>query len=148
VALARGSRWRRVGVSVGIGGPGGVGNGAGYARVDVDGIDPPGAVAAAVAAALRDPAPAVEQRHPSPALRLLAPVAGRLSDTVLVSNLGRLTLPGVARLAFFPVARGRSAVAVGCATAGDGPAVVTVRARDLAPATVGSLLDDLVDRFR
>jgi hypothetical protein len=154
-ARRAGAAWRRVGVSVGIGagtGDGEPANRATYVRVDVPAGDD---VAAAVAGAIERAGPApgpysatpIEQRFPTVALRLLSPVVDRLSDTLLVSNLGRLDLAGVDRLAFHPVARGRSAVAVGCATVG-GPTVVTLRARDLGPGPAAALLDDLVERLR
>jgi hypothetical protein len=63
----------------------------------------------------------------------------------LVSNVGFHDLQGVTRLEFFPVARGRSAVAVGAAGVKSGRAVVTVRARWLSQIDAEGLLADLVD---
>jgi hypothetical protein len=137
-----GSPWQRVGISLGVGGPAGAGNVSTYRRVDL----PAGAaVEPAVGAALAHGAP--------PALAgrlgwLLAPVASRFSDSVLVSNVGRHDLPGAARLDFLPVARGRSAVAFGAAGLTGGTATVTVRARDLGQADAEALLDDVVARLR
>jgi len=147
---AGGGRWLRVGVSVGVGGPrttaGGrpvAGNVASYRRVD---LAAGGDVAGAVDAALADP------REPyalvgTRAARLLAPVADRFADSLLVSNVGRHDLPGVTRLDFLPVARGRSAVAVGAAGLPGGPSTVSVRARDLSPADAAALLDGIVARL-
>ena len=73
---------------------------------------------------------------------LLEPVVGRFSDSLLVSNLGRRDVPGATRLEFFPVARGRSAVAVGAAGLPGGPSTVSLRARDLSPEDAEALLAD------
>jgi hypothetical protein len=72
----------------------------------------------------------------APALTGLGPLApfarrlsGRLGSTMLVSNLGRLTGPAeLLRVAFYPVAHGRSGVAFGAATV-RGVGVLTIRAR-------------------
>jgi hypothetical protein len=155
-----GRRWRRIGVNLGLAGPavaaaGGSGAAAGgsravvgnvsrYRRVDVvagEAVEP--AVAAALASA-REP---VDQVW-SPRLgRLLGPVARRGSDSLLVSNLGRREVPGANRLDFFPVARGRSAVAVGAAGLAGGPSTVSVRARDLSTEDAAALLADIVARL-
>jgi len=144
---ARGGRWLRVGVSVGVGGPraapGGrpaAGNVASYRRVD---LAAGGDVAGAVEAALADPREPYALVGPR-ATRLLAPVADRFADSLLVSNVGRHDLPGVTRLDFLPVARGRSAVAVGAAGLPGGPSTVSVRARDLSPGDAAALLDGIV----
>jgi hypothetical protein len=78
---------------------------------------------------------------------VLEPVVGRFSDSLLVSNLGRREVPGATRLEFFPVARGRSAVAVGAAGLAGGTSTVSVRARDLSPEDAEALLGDLVSRL-
>ncbi len=61
-------------------------------------------------------------------LRLLA---GRLGSTLLVSHLGKVTAPGVDRLAFHPVTAGGSGVSLGAVALG-GETVVTLRARGSA----------------
>jgi hypothetical protein len=142
--LRSGRAWRRIGISIGIGGPPGFGNVASYRRVDLAGGEP---VAPLVAAALADSAEPAELGGAPRALRLLAPIAGRMSDSLLVSNLGRQSLPGVRRLDFFPVARGRSAVAFGAAGLDGGPSTLSVRARDIAQDEAEELLDAIVARL-
>jgi hypothetical protein len=79
------------------------------------------------------------------ALQLLRPLVGRLSDSVLVSNIGCHPGPRLSRLEFFPVARGRSAVAIGAAGVRRGFATVTLRARDLTETDGARLLEQLTD---
>jgi hypothetical protein len=148
-----GRPWRRVGINVGLAGlPGPAGHGGGvpvgnssrYRRLDLRPGEP---VGPALAAALASPREPLDQVW-SPRLGwLLEPVVGRFSDSLLVSNLGRCAVPGVTRLEFFPVARGRSAVAVGAAGLAGGPSTVSVRARDLSSEDAEALLEDLVVRL-
>jgi hypothetical protein len=148
-----GRPWRRVGINVGLAGlPGRAGHGGGvpvgnfsrYRRLDLRSGQP---VGPALAAALASPREPVDQVW-SPRLGwLLEPLAGRFSDSLLVSNLGRCAVPGVTRLEFFPVARGRSAVAVGAAGLAGGPSTVSVRARDLSSEDAEALLEDLLARL-
>jgi len=68
-----------------------------------------------------------------PNLGFLAPVAkvlsARMGSTLLVSNLGLLRgPPGLGSVEFYPVAHGRSGVALGAASVGD-RTVLTLRAR-------------------
>jgi hypothetical protein len=120
------------------------GNRSRYRRVDLVAGEP---VGPAVAAALASPREPVDQVW-SPRLgRLLGPVARRGSDSLLVSNVGRCAVPGATRLEFFPVARGRSAVAVGAAGLPGGPSTVSLRARDLSSEDAEALLADLVARL-
>lgn len=140
-----GVRLRKVGITVAVGGPAGVGNVASYRRVDV-------APGAAVAAAVRDALASVEEpgeqvSAPRPLMALLAPVVERFSDTVLVSNLGRQRVPGVERLDFFPVARGRSAVCFAAASIEGAASTLSLRARDLSPGDGRRLLTDAVSRL-
>jgi len=137
----RGWPWRRIGISVAIGGPTGVGNVASYRRVDVGPSDP---VVERVTAALADETEPTELVRAPAGLALLRPLAHRLSDSVLVSNLGLQQLP-VDRLEFFPVARGRSAVAIGAAGVRRGGATLTLRARDLDVADADAILKRIVD---
>jgi hypothetical protein len=143
-----GRRWRRVGLNVGLAGlPGeaqGVGNHSRYRRVDLRPGEPVGPALAAALASSREP---LDQVWSPRWGWLLEPVAGRFSDSLLVSNLGRREVPGATRLEFFPVARGRSAVAVGAVGLSDGPSTVSVRARDLTSEDAEALLDDLVARL-
>jgi hypothetical protein len=127
-------------------GPGPVeaGNRSRYRRVDLVVGEPVGLAVAAVLASPREP---VDQVW-SPRLgRLLGPVARRGSDSLLVSNVGRCAVPGATRLDFFPVARGRSAVAVGAAGLPGGPSTVSLRARDLSTGDAEALLADVVARL-
>jgi hypothetical protein len=150
-----GHRWRRVGLNVGlagltgpgphpVGGGGEVGNSSRYRRVDLRVGEAVGTALEAALARDREPLDQVW----SPRLgRVLEPVVGRFSDSLLVSNLGRREVPGATRLEFFPVARGRSAVAVGAVGLAGGPVTVSVRARDLSSEDAEALLADLVARL-
>lgn len=135
---------RRIGVSIGVGGTTDIGNTASYRRIDVG---HPDQVLAAVRSALSSPQEPPVLRHPSRLLRLLGPIANRLSDTFLVSNLGRVDIPGVGRLEFYPVARGRSAVAFGAVGVKGGPSTVTIRSLYLSPEDATAILDDVVRRL-
>ena len=151
-AGARNSRlgrpWRRVGLNVGLAGlPGeeqGVGNSSRYRRLDLRPGEPVGPALAAALASSREP---LDQVWSPRWGWLLEPVVGRFSDSLLISNLGRREVPGATRLEFFPVARGRSAVAVGAVGLPGGPSTVSVRARDLTSEDAGALADDLVARL-
>jgi hypothetical protein len=138
------ARWDKVGITIAKGGPAGVGNVASYRRIDLAAGEP---VVAAVTEALATPDEPAEQVNASKLLRLLTPVVDRFSDSILLSNLGRQDVPGVERIDFFPVARGRSAVAFASATVRGGRSTLTIRARDLSPAAARSLLDDAVRGF-
>lgn len=136
---------RKVGITVAVGGPAGVGNVASYRRIDVA---PDGQVAAEVQAALASPdEPGEQVRAPKLVMALLEPVVERFSDTILVSNLGRHEIPGVHRLDFFPVARGRSAVCFASAAVAGGATTLTLRARDLSPGDARRLLADAAARL-
>jgi hypothetical protein len=138
-----GARWERVGISLGIGGRPGIGNTATYCRVDV----PVGApVAPMVVAALAGAGPPVEHSSVARLSRLLMPLVTWFSDSILVSNLGRLDVPATS-VDFFPVARGRSAVSFGAAGVADGSARLTIRARDLDRNDSIRLLEEVIDRF-
>lgn len=137
-------RWRKVGVTVAKGGPAGVGNVASYRRIDA----PASAdLAPIVTAALATPQEPAEQVKASRALSLLTPLVDRFSDSFLLSNLGRHDVPGVSRVDFFPVARGRSAVVFAAASVTGSASTLTIRARDLSPAAARSLLTDAAARF-
>ena len=141
---ATGKALRRIGISVAVGGVGGAG--ATYRRVDVSTVDE---VEPAIQAALGDPG----QFHRNlkglpPGAFLLQPVFRRLSDTVLVSNLGRLDLPQVRSLEFYPVARGRSAVAVGAAGSHGGATTLTLRSGNLSQSDAEALLSRVVADLR
>jgi hypothetical protein len=120
------------------------GNRSRYRRVDLRAGDPVGPVLAQAMA--RTPEPLDQVWSPRFGW-VLEPVVGRFSDSLLVSNLGRREVPGATRLEFFPVARGRSAVAVGAVGLAGGPAAVSVRTRDLSPDDARVLLAELVERL-
>lgn len=136
---------RKVGLTVAVGGPAGVGNVASYRRIDVRTTDP---IATLVADALASPEEPGEQvSAPKLVMKALEPVVERFSDTILLSNLGRHRVPGVERLDFFPVARGRSAVCFASASIEGGQTTLTLRARDLSPADGRRLLADACARL-
>lgn len=136
---------RKVGITVAVGGPAGVGNVASYRRIDVT---PSSDVAAAVRAALvSTEEPGEQVSAPKAVMVALAPVVDRFSDTILLSNLGRHRVPGISRLDFFPVARGRSAVCFASAAIEGGETTLTLRARDLSPGDARRLLEDAVSRL-
>jgi hypothetical protein len=137
----RGAPWRRVGISLATGGPPGVGNVASYRRVDLTAGTP---VVPPVLAALASPDEPPEQAHAGLALALARPLIRRFSDSLLVSNLGRQAVPSAEQLQFFPVARGRSAVAFGAATVEGGKSALSVRARDLTVDDAKALLEGVV----
>jgi hypothetical protein len=144
----RGERWSRVGLTIPVGGPPSLGNVATHRRID---ISLPAAVSEAVSAALRaqvDPPEAGLSPSKARVLRVVAPIIDRLSDSLLVSNLGIVDLPGAHAVEFYPQARGRSAVAIGACTPAGGTARLTLRARDLSELDAGLLLGLLTDRLR
>ncbi len=140
---AHGRPLRRLGLSIAVGGVGG--KGATYRRVDVSSR---GDVEGAVTRALADPVVPPDINGLPPGAFLLRPLLSRFSDTVLVSNLGRLDLPSVTSVEFYPVARGRSAVSVGAAGLAGRPTTLTLRARDLDPREAASLLERIVSLIR
>lgn len=140
-----GARLRKVGLTIAIGGPAGIGNVASYRRIDVAPTDP---IASLVSTAMRTPEEPGEQvSAPKLVMRALEPVVERFSDTLLISNLGRQRVPGVARLDFFPVARGASAVCVASCAIEGADASLTVRARDLSPGDARRLLERTAERL-
>jgi hypothetical protein len=141
---ALGSRWRRVGLSIAVGGPPGIGNVATYRRIDLLAGDDVAAAVTRSLAAGRDP---VEFSRGPAVPPWAAPLARRLSDSFLVSNLGRHDIPGVRSVAFYPVARGRSAVAFGLAGLAGGASTITLRSLHLSAADADRLLDDVVRRL-
>jgi hypothetical protein len=137
----RGLPLRRFGLSLAVRGP--EGEGATYRRIDVS---PDQDIESAVTGALSDPAVPVEVKGLPPGASVLRPLLKRLSDTILVSNLGRLDLP-VNGAEIYPYARGRSAVAVGAAGIDGQPTILTLRARDLDRGDATSLLQQIVLRL-
>jgi hypothetical protein len=101
-------------------------------------------VASPVHRALRRDDPPAEMAFAPRVLRLLAPAARRFSDSLLISNLGEVCLPGVERLALFPIVHGRSAVAFGAAEVRGGRSSLALRGRALSQADAERLLEDAV----
>jgi len=90
-----------------------------YARVSLAGRDLV-ATRLALASARPEPAPPAGSRALAVVARLARPLAGRVGSTLLLSNLGRIEAPeDVLSITFWPVAHGRSGVALGVATVGD-----------------------------
>lgn len=139
-----GRPWRRIGLTIPVGGPAGIGNVASYRRVDLRAGDD---VRAAVARVLDSGAVPAEHASAPRALRLLAPVADRFSDSLLVSNHTRYDMPELARIEVYAVARGRSAVAFGTAGIAGGASTLALRARDLDQPDTEALLDATVARL-
>lgn len=127
---------RRIGLSIAVGGVDT--DAATYRRVD---LSPGQDAEAAVIEALADPAVPAEIKGLPPGAFLLRPLLNRFSDTILVSNLGRLDLESVTRVEFYPVARGRSAVSVGAAGLAGKRVTLTLRARNLDSDDTASLLE-------
>jgi hypothetical protein len=115
---------------------------ASYRRIDIPAGRP---IRPAVEAALRSVEEPWEILHAPRALKLLAPLAGRLSDTLLLSNFGRIQLSGVRSLEIYPVARGRSAVAFGAVRVVAAESTLTIRARHLSPSDAASVLARAVE---
>jgi hypothetical protein len=135
---------RRIGISLSVAALDGEEVVASYRRVDVRAGQP---VAPAIARALATEEEPWELLHAPRLLPLLAPVAWRLSDTVLVSDFGRVQLAGVERFEAYPVARGRSAVAIGATRVAGGRGTLTLRARDLSPADGLWVLERAIERL-
>jgi hypothetical protein len=140
----RGWPSRRIGLSLALGGPPTVGNVASYRRLD---LAAGASVSAAVQRALRSEQLPLEHLSAPRALRVLGPISHRFSDSLLVSNLGCTELAGVKRFAFFPVARGRSAVAFGASAVRRDRSTLSLRARDLSQADAESLIDEVAGRL-
>jgi hypothetical protein len=141
----KGWPWRRVGLSIPVGGAThGIANVATYRRVD---LRPGDHVRQTISTAIKaGPLPRELERAPR-SLRLLSPISDRLSDSLLVANHGTYELPGISRLAVFPVARGRSAVVFGSAGVESGDLTLSLRARDLSPEDAEDLLDRTIERM-
>lgn len=141
----RGKPFQRVGITIPIAGPvAGVGNVAGYRRID---ISPNDSVVDAVVAAIKDHAEPQLQVRSTRYLKLTRPLVPRLSDSILASNLGGHAVDGARRIDFYPVARGRSAVACGFTTVTGAESSMTLRARRLDQGDAQRILDEAVERF-
>lgn len=146
---ALGWPWRRIGLSIPVGSTNtGIGNYATYRRVDLLSRDcSSGKVHRAISTAIKSgPMPTEFTRAPR-ALRLLSPISDRFSDSVLISNHGQYTVPGISQLDVFPVARGRSAVVLGAARVEGGASTISLRARDLTRKDAGELLDRTIEHL-
>jgi hypothetical protein len=139
---ARGQSLTRMGLSIAVGGVNG--EAATYRRLDLHPYDD---IEAAAASSLADPRVPAELVNIPRAAFLLKPALHRLSDTLLVSNLGRLDMPGATSVGIYSVARGRSAVAFGATGLVDGPTTLTLRTRYLDQADAETLLDRVLEEL-
>jgi hypothetical protein len=136
---------RRIGITLGLVAQTGEGDLSTYRRIDCPAEAPlRGAIEEALAAT-DEPWEIV---HSPRVLRLLSPLVERMSDTVLVSNFGRVDIAGLDALEMYPVARGRSAVAFGAVRLARGASTLTLRARDLSRDDARLILDDVLERLR
>ena len=114
---------------------------ASYRRIDI----PPGApIDETFEREISIPEEPWELIHAPRALRLLSPLTGRLSDTVLLSNFGRWSLQGVNAIELYPVARGRSAVSVAAVRTKGGKSLLTIRACYLNKNDARRILEETV----
>lgn len=143
-SAARGCPLRRVGITLGISRTQGPANRNTYRRVDRRVGQP---IGPAIEAALRVPEDPWEIRHSTRLLRLFTPLAPRLSDTVILTNLGRQSMPGITRLEGYPVARGRSAVAFGAVRLAGGESTLCLRARDINVDDADGIIDEVIERL-
>ncbi|MHB8219251.1 MAG: hypothetical protein ACYDHU_02855 [Acidimicrobiales bacterium] len=135
---------RRVGLSLGLVARAGGGDISTYRRIDVRSDAP---LRPSIEKALAAPEEPWEMVHAPRALRLASPLVGRLSDTVLVSNFGRVEIPGLHSLECYPVARGRSALAFGAVRVARGTSTLTLRARSLTPDDGRRILRGVVEHL-
>src|SRR5205823_11229268 len=108
------------------------------------------AIRSALEAAQPEPPPPAGSRLLPLAATLTRPLAGRLGSTLLVSNLGRVEAPPEVRsISFWPVAHGRSGIALGVATVGD-RTVLGLRARrsSFTPAGAQRFLDAVASELK
>ena len=133
---------RKLGISVAVGGIGK--QSATYRRIDVLRGQP---ISHIVKEALESKGIPRELVALPRAASLLRPFLGRLSDTILVSNLGRHELGAVAQLDFFPVARGRSAVAFGLASIPGQQSTLSIRTLFLSRPDAQMILDRTIEEF-
>lgn len=138
-SASRGRPLRRVGISLGLSRSEGHVNHSTFRRVDVRLGDP---LAPAIKRALADPDDPWQIRHPTRLLRLATPLVGRLSDTIVFTHVGRLSMPGVRLLEGYPVARGRSAVAFCALRVAGAGSTLTMRARDINRADANRIIED------
>ena len=135
---------KRIGLSLGIAPTHGPVNHSTYRRIDARFGAP---LSQSIEAALAAPEDPWEIRHSTKMLKLFSHVAPRLSDTVILTNLGRQHMPGITRLEGFPVARGRSAVAYGAIRLAGGDSTITLRARDIDLDDANAIIDDVIARI-
>ena len=140
--LSLGRPLRRIGLSVAVGGVGR--DAATYRRID---LTPGQDVEGAVKEALADPSVPTEIKGLPPGAFLIRPFLNRFSDTLLVSNLGKLDLDPVSKIEFYPVARGRSGLSIGAAGVAGQSGSLTLRATNLNNGDASSLLGRIVAEF-
>ncbi len=139
-----GEPFDRIGITIAIGGPAGVGNVAGYRRIDLVPSDP---VVERVVEAIATVEEPQLQAKSTRYLKLTAPLVPRLADSLLVSNLGRHPIDDVRRVDFWPVSRGRSGLVFGMCTVEGGESSLGLRSYRLDEADGQRILDEAVERF-
>ncbi|MHB8263406.1 MAG: hypothetical protein ACYDGY_06635 [Acidimicrobiales bacterium] len=117
---------------------------ASYRRVD---LEPTGHIAETFERELSRPEEPWELLHAPRTLRLLSPITGRLSDTILLSNFGRWSLEGAKAIELYPVARGRSAVAIAAVRIAGGDSLLTIRACYLSQYDAQRILAETIDHL-
>lgn len=140
----QGAPWNRVGISIGMSGPDGVGNVASYRRIDAD---PTSDIQRAVQRAIETKAEPIELRRSPRLAEIFRPALARFGDSFLVSNLGRLELGAVEAIEFYPVARGRSGVAFGAVGLTRGPSTLTLRTLRIDRGDAEQILDETLERI-
>ncbi len=135
----------RLGLTMGLEAGKGVSNASTYRRVDIKVGEPMGD---AIRRALREKSDPWEVARPSKLISYLGPVVDRLSDTVLVTNMGRYLMPPVVgAVEGYPVARGRSAVSVGVVRLSGASSTISMRCRDINKPDAKSILSAIVGRL-
>jgi hypothetical protein len=119
-------------------------NTASYVRIDIDRIED---ARSEIEKAMSRREMPWEFAHAPTWLPVLAPISRRLSDTFLLTNLGRISLKGILSAELYPVARGRSAVAFAMVRLQGGRSTLTLHARYLSRSDAESLLDDAINHL-
>ena len=139
-----GEPFDRIGITIAVGGPAGVGNVAGYRRIDVVPSDP---IVERVVEAIATVEEPQLQTKSSRYLKLTAPLVPRLADSLLISNLGRHPVEHVQRVDFWPVSRGRSGLTFGLCTVEGGESSLGLRSYRHDVTDGQRILDEAVERF-
>jgi hypothetical protein len=137
----QGKPCKRIGLSLGIAPDDGPENRSTYRRIDARiGVD----MTNAIETALSTPIEPWEIKHSSRLLKYLGPLANRASDTILLTNLGRQSMPGITKLEGYPVARGRSGVSFAAVRIIGGESTLSLRTRDINYQDATLILDKVI----